>query len=175
MGFEDYQVLLYSRATETDAANFDKMNRIGSALICEWKSIIWQTEVEHSEKKVHDTIHLTYENLAGLIEIELGASEQRVYVSLRFACCNPVSIVEPFSELVKWLMVRFDLYCSLARDTAPGQKDVPARIHDAQTVRDILLPGIDLHRRNWQADVGTSEERVLTPAAAIRYFCKNLY
>lgn len=115
---------------------------------------------------------LVYETSEGLIQlgIRLERAQSSVVFSLRFAYCNPVSVYEPFCNMVEWLMRCYGLYCHVVPDLAPKQQGLSDNIASAESVRAILVPSMDYNRQLWKLDANSEEEAILRPGEAVERF-----
>src|SRR5579884_2243494 len=104
-------------------------------------------------------VSMVYEANEFVFEIQalwarLQGKEGYVYLSLRFAYCNPPAVIVPFCDMVVWLMETYEMECSLARalDPAAGTAVAnPVIVRTPEDVRDVLVPSITYNRNRWQA------------------------
>jgi hypothetical protein len=182
MGFEDFLVQL-RRAPEvtlSGATGVPPPQEIAEQLGSKWPCIRRDVEAEGylPYPMRSDELFLCFETPEALFQLLLRHTStlpiKSLIIELRFAYCNPRAVVDPFCEVIAWLMQRYGLQCELTRDLGP--RDVNGRfpelepIEDPTHVRQALLPAIEYNRQLWVQDVASDEELPLRPEEAIEHF-----
>lgn len=175
MGFECYTVcLLPVRACQSHIrGSAEAVRSMGEAMIKMWPGICCDylevADLPHVRAADHE--YLIYKSPLGCIQILLEPGENdSVVTSLRFAYCNPRTVVSPFCDMIIWSMKKFGTRCDIMSNLDPGQDCQLKGITDPDAVRGVVGPSVDYNRRAWQRDAGSSDELCCSPGEAVAHF-----
>lgn len=182
MGARDYQVILSPVPDSNPGSDssvgqrtLDDVLAVASALQTRWSAIKPDEKASYNADREYALVYETETELFQIL-VMLEWHNRYVYVSLRFAYCNPRSIYDPFCTLIEWLMYRYHLDCMPMRElgrSVEGTVIAAYPIKDPAEIRSVLIPSMDHMRNNWQQWIGSSEEAKLRPWEARVHFRRS--
>jgi len=176
MGFESYTVWLSpQRYPASEARNNESTaDGVARAIIARWPEIcnddLQLADLPYVKKD--DEIFLIHKSPLGWIQIliEPNSSRNAANISLRFAYCNPRTVVGPFCDMIKWAMRKYGTDCFAMSDFPREHAEHIGEITDPEEVYRLLVPSIDYNRKLWHLDAQSEEEVCCSPGEAVERF-----
>ena len=171
MGSIDYQVMLHptSESKHSGGKSFDDIDLMAHEILNAWSEIRRDSSIHNDTY----SIPLVFDSEKEIFQILLGLDWQdsHVFVSLRFAYCNPKSIFESFCSVIEWLMANYQMQCQLMRRGNEGSGNVDvAVVNFPNQIRGTLIPSMELMRNNWMLLPGATEAKLLPSEALHRFY-----